>query len=235
MIAPLGGFFFCRTGHAAQLPMSWADPDYVRDDTLVAANARLVAAQNKVALARAWGGGEVASADGMRFVVPARTVHAGHNPKYFWAGRGVTYYNLVSDQFTGLHAITVPGTLRDSLVLLSVILEQQTELRPAQVMTDTGAYSDVVFGLFRLRWLSFSPRPADIGGARFWRIDPQADYGELNAVAGHRANTALIDANWDDRLRLAGSPSLAGCRPPASCGCCRRWPSTAGLKRHCAC
>lgn len=188
--------------------LSWVNQNYVRDDTLVAANARLVAAQNKVALARAWGGGEVASADGMRFVVPVRTVHAGHNPKYFGAGRGVTYYNLVSDQFTGLHAITVPGTLRDSLVLLSVILEQQTELRPTQVMTDTGAYSDVVFGLFRLLGYRFSPRLADIGGARFWRVDPQADYGELNAVAGHRANTALIDANWDDMLRLAGSLKL---------------------------
>ena len=194
--------------------LSWVNQNYVGDDTLVAANARLVAAQNKVTLARAWGGGEVASADGMRFVVPVRTVHAGYNPKYFGAGRGVTYYNLVSDQFTGLHAITVPGTLRDSLVLLSVILEQQTELRPAQVMTDTGAYSDVVFGLFRLLGYRFSPRLADIGGARFWRIDPQAVYGELNAVAGHRANTALIDANWDDMLRLAGSLKLG--RVPAA-------------------
>ena len=44
----------------------------------------------------------------------------------------------------------MPGTLRDSLVLLAVVLEQQTELRPTKIMTDTGAYSDVVFGLFRL-------------------------------------------------------------------------------------
>jgi hypothetical protein len=49
-----------------------------------------------------------------------------------------------------LNAIPVPGTLRDSLVLLAVVLEQQTELKPMQIMTDTGAYSDVVFGLFRL-------------------------------------------------------------------------------------
>ena len=33
---------------------------------------------------------DVASADGMRFVVPVRTVHAGPNPKYFGIGRGVT-------------------------------------------------------------------------------------------------------------------------------------------------
>jgi len=50
--------------------LSWVKQNYLRDDTLTEANARLVAAQNKLALAHAWGGGEVASADGMRLVVP---------------------------------------------------------------------------------------------------------------------------------------------------------------------
>lgn len=155
--------------------LSWVNQNYLRDETLVAANALLVAAQNGIPLAHAWGGGEVASADGIRFVVPVKTIHAGPNPKYFGVGRGVTYYNLISNQFTGLHGITVPGTLRDSLTLLAVVLEQQTELQPTQIMTDTGAYSDVVFGLFRLLGYRFSPRLADIGGTRFWRIDPNAD------------------------------------------------------------
>lgn len=186
--------------------LAWVDQNYVREDTLIAANATLVAAQSRIA--QAWGGGEVASADGLRFVVPVRTVHAGPNPKYFGTGRGVTWYNLVSDQFTGLNAITVPGTLRDSLILLAVVLEQQTELQPTQIMTDTGAYSDVVFGLFRLLGYRFSPRLADVGGTRFWRIDPTADYGEFNAVAKSRINTALIAQHWDDLLRLAGSLKL---------------------------
>ena len=105
----------------------WVDQNYVRDETLMAANTLLVAAQSRIRLAQAWGGGDVASADGMRFVVPVRTIHAGPNPKYFNRGRGVPWYNLLSDQGTGLNAITVPGTLRDSLVLLAVALEQQTE------------------------------------------------------------------------------------------------------------
>lgn len=68
----------------------------------------------------------------------------------------------------------MPGTLRDSLVLLAVVLEQQTELQPTQIMTDTGAYSDVVFGLFRLLGFRFCPRLADVGGRRFWRTRPDA-------------------------------------------------------------
>lgn len=183
----------------------WVDQNYVRDDTLTAANIRLVAEQSRISLAKIWGGGDVASADGMRFVVPVRTIHAGTNPKYFNRGRGVTWYNLISDQRTGLNAMTVPGTLRDSLVLLAVVLEQQTELQPTQIMTDTGAYSDVVFGLFRLLGYRFSPRLADIGGSRFWRIDPHADYGELNALARQRVRLDRITPHWDDVLRLIGS------------------------------
>ena len=194
--------------------LSWVDQNYLRDDTLSAANAILVAAQHRLPLAHAWGGGEVASADGMRFVVPVRTLHAGPNPKYFGQQKGVTWYNLLSDQLTGLNASVVPGTLRDSLVLLGVVLEQQTELQPTQIMTDNGAYSDVVFGLFRLLGYRFSPRLADIGGTRFWRIDPQADYGAFDELARQRIDLELIARHWDDLLRLAGSLKLG--RVPAS-------------------
>ncbi len=188
--------------------LSWVNQNFIRNETLVEANACLVAAQNSIPLVHTWGGGEVASADGLRFVVPVRTIHAGPNPKYFGYERGVTYYNLISDQFTGLSAIVVPGTLRDSLFLLAVVLEQHTELNPTEIMTDTGAYTDVVFGLFWLLGYRFSPRIADISGARYWRIDPAADYGPLNGVARHKINTGLISKNWDDLLRLAGSLNL---------------------------
>lgn len=194
--------------------LSWVDQNYLRDDTLTAANAALVAAQSRLERAQRWGGGEVASADGMRFVVPVRTVHAGPNPKYFGVGRGVTWYNLLSDQFSGLNDITVPGTLRDSLILLAVLLEQQTDLQPTQIMTDTGAYSDIVFGLFRLLGYRFSPRLAHIGGTRFWRIDAHADYGPLNAIATHRLSLKKIAPYWDDMLCLVGSLKLG--RVPAT-------------------
>jgi TnpA family transposase len=194
--------------------LAWVRQNYIRDDTLTAANAILVSAQNQLALAHSWGGGEVASADGMRFVVPVRTIHAGPNPKYFGIGRGVSWYNMISNQFSGLNAIPVAGTLRDSLILLAVTLEQQTDLRPTQIMTDTGAYSDVVFGLFRLLGYHFSPRLADVGGTRFWRTCTDADYGVFNDIARQTIRLELIEEHWDDLLRLAGSLKLG--RVPAT-------------------
>jgi hypothetical protein len=188
--------------------LNWVRQNYIRAETLIRSNANLVAAQNRIPLARAWGGGDVASADGLRFVVPVRTIHSGSNPRYYGQERGVTFYNLVSDQFTGLNGITVPGTLRDSLTLLSVVLEQQTELQPTEIMSDTGADTDTIFGIFHLLGYQFSPRLADIGGTRFWRVGGKADYGALDGLASQRINIALIIQRWEDLLRLAGSLKL---------------------------
>lgn len=188
--------------------LNWVEQNYIRPETLIQANARLVDAQSSIPLAQSWGGGEVASADGLRFVVPVRTLNAGANSKYFGQGRGITYYNFTSDQFTGFHGLVISGTLRDSLFVLVGLLEQQTSLRPKELMTDTSGYSDVVFGLFWLLGYQFSPRLADVGEARFWKLDSDTDYGVLEKLARQRVRVDLIEQNWDDILRVAGSLKL---------------------------
>ncbi|WP_346434319.1 Tn3 family transposase [Candidatus Protofrankia californiensis] len=162
----------------------------------------------------AWGGGELASADGLRFVVPVRTINAGPNPKYFGKGaRGVTYYNFASDQFTGFHGIVIPGTPKDWYYLLEGLLEQETSLRPVEVTSDTAGASEMGFGIFRLLGWQFSPRLAGAGSATLYRVDPAAAYGPLHNLIRTRVNTGIIVDNWDDLLRVAGSLLTGAIRP----------------------
>jgi TnpA family transposase len=144
----------------------------------------------------------------LRFVVPLRTLNAGPNPKFFGTGRGITLVNYTSDQFSGFINVVVTGTLRDSLVVLEGLLNQETGLHPKELMTDPASYSEVIFGLFHVLGYQFSPRLADVGEARFWRIDASADYGVLNSLARQTSNRNLIKENWDDVLRVAGSLKL---------------------------
>jgi Domain of unknown function (DUF4158)/Tn3 transposase DDE domain len=60
--------------------LSHVDQNYVRAETHTAANARLIDFQARIGLAQLWGGGLVASVDGLRFVVPVATINAGPNP-----------------------------------------------------------------------------------------------------------------------------------------------------------
>jgi len=179
--------------------------NYLRPETLVPANACLVNYQTTIALARKWGGGDVASADGLRFMVPARAFHGGPNPHYFGQGSGITLYGFISNQYTQFHHIVIPGTMRDSIFILEGLLENRTELRPTTIATDTAGSSEVIFGLFWLLGYQFTPRLADLNEARFWRIDRNADYGTLNGLAANKINTKLIAEHWDDLLRVVGS------------------------------
>ena len=188
--------------------LAWVRQNHIRAETLSRGNARLVREQSRIPLVRSWGGGEVASADGLRFVVPLKTLHGGLNRKYFPGQRGVTYYNFVSNQFSGFHGIVIPGTLGESPYLLDGLLEHHTDLQPQQIITDTAGYSDLIFGLFWLLGFQFSPRLADLGDARLWRIDKQAHYGVLNSVARNCLQAELITKNWDEFLRVAGSLKL---------------------------
>jgi TnpA family transposase len=186
----------------------WVEQNHIRADTLTAANARLVDYHSRLALAQAWGGGELASADGLRFVVPVRTINAAPNPKYFGHGRkarGVTFYNFTSDQFTGLHGIVIPGTPRDWYYLLEGLLEQQTSLHPVEITTDTAGASEMGFGIFRMLGWQFSPRLADPASATLYRPQAGGDYGPLEPLLSRRIKRSLVEDSWDDLLRLTGS------------------------------
>jgi len=133
------------------------DQYYLRADTIAAANAALIVAQSEVPIVAYWGDGLLASVDGLRFVVPVRTLDAGPNPHYFGAERGVTWLNAINDQVSGIGAVVVTGTMRDSLHVLDVLLGRDGGPTLEIIATDTASYSDIVFGLFRLLGYQFSP------------------------------------------------------------------------------
>lgn len=199
-----------REGHPAlqQSRLSWVNQNFVRQDTLTAASAMIVADHKKLPITNHWGDGQTASADGLRFLVPKTAIHAGPNPKYFGQSRGITWYNMLSDQYAGLGELVVPGTLRDSLFILALLLNQETELDPSEIMTDNAAYSDSMFGLFWLLGYQFCPRLADIGGTRLWRVGKTDHYGPIGQIAEGPINIKLILDNWEDLMRLVGSLKL---------------------------
>jgi TnpA family transposase len=179
--------------------------NYVRPETLAAANAPLVARQAGLLLARAWGGGLVAAVDGMRFVVPVPAAFARPNRKFFGSKRGMTWLNAINDRGMGRGAKIVFGTVRDSLHMVDVIFGLDGGELPEIIVSDTGSYSDVVFGLLELLGISYRPALADLPDQKGWRFKADADYGPLSTFARGRIDTAKIRRNWEDILRVVAS------------------------------
>ncbi len=199
--------------------LAHVDQYYLRADNHAAANAVLIGAQAQIPIAQAWGGGLLASVDGLRFVVPVRTLNAGPSPKYFGYKRGITWLNAVNDQVAGIGQMVVPGTPRDSLYILDTILNLDAGPKPEVVTTDNASYSEIVFGLFAMLGYRFSPRFADLPDQRYWRvplpeplpagISPEqagiGGYGPLEAIARHTVNLTKIATQWPDMQRVVGS------------------------------
>ena len=186
--------------------LNWTAHNYFRSATHAAASTRLFDYHADLDLARdAWGGGEMASADGMRFVIPVATIHAGYNPRYFGRQRGSTLYTWMADTHSTFHQTLIPGTERDSLYALDGLMANQTVLRPDTVSTDTAGASEIVFALAWALGYRYGPRLADLADHRLWVIDARADYGPLQGLARNRANTSLISGQWDQICRLAAS------------------------------
>ncbi|MFF3333730.1 Tn3 family transposase [Streptomyces sp. NPDC002888] len=185
------------------------DQFYLRADTIAAANAALIEAQGQVPIVRYWGDGLLASVDGLRFVVPVRTINAAPSPKYFGFKRGITWLNAVNDQVAGIGQMVVPGTPRDSLHILDALLNLDGGVKPEMVATDNASYSDIVFGIFRILGYNFSPRFKDLDDQRFWRASlpgvGTGTYGPLEPLARNRVNLNKVITHWPDMLRVAGS------------------------------
>ncbi|WP_069734999.1 Tn3 family transposase [Streptomyces sp. EN27] len=186
------------------------DQYYLRADTIAAANAALIEAQARVPIVQFWGKGLLASVDGLRFVVPTRTINAAPSPKYFAKKKGITWLNTINDQVIGIGQMVVPGTPRDSLFILDALLNLDGGVKPEMVATDNASYSDMVFGIFKMLGYRFSPRFKDLEDQRFWKAQmPGAEaaggYRPLEAIARNKVNVKKVITHWPDMLRVAGS------------------------------
>ncbi len=99
----------------------------------------------------------------------------------------------------------VSGTPRDSLHIVDLIYRQDGGRRPEVIISDTGSYSDIAFGLLTLLDFDYRPQLADLPDAKLWRIDLGADYGPLNPAARGKIDLERVRRHWPDIVRLVAS------------------------------
>lgn len=187
--------------------LSWCNTWYIRDDTLRDANTALINYHYRQPLSQLWGGGMLSSSDGQRFPVKGSVRQGRALPRYFGYGKGITFYSWTSDQFSQYGSKAVPTTVRDATYVLDEILNNETELPILEHTTDTAGYTELVFALFDLLGLQFSPRIRDLADQRLYRIHSVnlENCPNLKSHLPNVINTERILQHWDEMLRLAGS------------------------------
>ncbi len=188
--------------------LAWCNNWYLRESTLKAANTKIVNFQYHLPLSQIWGGGTLSSSDGQRFPVSVKNRMAVSLPRYFGYGQGVSFYSWTSDQFSQYGSKPTISTLRDSTYVLDEILDNETELPIMEHTTDTAGYTELVFAMFDLLGLQFSPRIKDLGSQRLYRAEHDSEYQQIASLLSGTIKTDKILTRWDDMLRVAGSLKL---------------------------
>ena len=188
--------YACNLGYAGMADASgisedtlaWTSQWYLRQDTLPAANARLVNAHHQHPLTRLWGGGTLSSSDEQRFPQRGRSLTARALSRYF-LDEGTTTYTHVSDQHSTYGTKVIPTTWREAVAVLDEIFGNPTDLPIAEHTTDTAGQTLATFGIFDLAGLQFSHVSATSADCSSTASAP----GPRGARRQHRLTGAVLD------------------------------------------
>ncbi len=186
--------------------LQYASRWFLREETLKAANAVLVNYHHELPLSSVWGDGTASSSDGQRFGIQASSLLGSFYPRYFgYYDRAVTIYTHTSDEYSVFGTRPISCAPREAPWVLDGLLENDTVLRPREHYTDTGGYTEHVFGLCDLLGYSFMPRLRDLKDQQIYRVKRDGGYGHLDSLFRGGIDTALIREQWDSLVRVAAS------------------------------
>ena len=155
---------------------------YFREECTRQAIVALLNYHHRWPVAAAFGPGTTTMSDGMRFGVAARSLHARYAPRHLGCRRGVTAYDTITDQHQHAYLQLISIQLREACAVLDAALHHETELPLLEHVTDTAGYTEMLFGLFALEQLEFSPRIRDLADQRLYPLLRRHAYGELDPL-----------------------------------------------------
>jgi len=117
----------------------------------------------------------------------------------------VTFYTWSSDQSSQYGTKPVISTDRDGRYVLDAIVDNESELDIQEHTTDTAGYTEIVFALFDLLGMQFSPRIKDLADTQLYRMELTKSYPNLRTMMKGTIDSKRIVKHWDEQLRVAGS------------------------------
>jgi TnpA family transposase len=183
----------------------WTAGWHLREETYGRALARIVEAQHAHPLAAAFGEATTSSSDGQHFPLGGRGESTGAVNPHKGSGPAISFYTHISGRYAPYSSKPISVADGEALHVLDGLLYHGADIDIAVHHTDGGGVSDHVFALSHLLGFRFAPRIPNLHDRRLYTCGPATQWPALEPFIGGRIDEALIQAYWDDILRLATS------------------------------
>lgn len=186
---------------------------HVEGDAYDRALARVIQAQANLPMTQYWGMGKSASSDGQFF--PASEQGEAMNLVNAKYGNtpGLKAYSHVNDHYAPFSTQLIPATASEAPYILDGLLMNETGRKVREQFTDTGGFTDHVFGLCSILDFKFCPRIRDLPSHKMYAFSPASVPANLRPMIGGKINQALIERNWPDILRIAATIAAGAIAP----------------------
>jgi TnpA family transposase len=188
--------------------IAWINQRHISEDALDDAITAVINAYNAFALARLWGSGKHASADGTRWDLYEQNLLSEYHIRYGGYG-GIGYYH-VSDTYIALFSHFIPCGVWEAVYILDGLLKNESDIQPDILHADTQGQSEPVFALAHLLGIELMPRIRNWKNLDLCRPDRNSRYDHIDSLFSGSVNWTLIETHLPDMLRVVLSIK-AGC------------------------
>jgi TnpA family transposase len=178
--------------------------EFIREDTLTAANAEIVNLHHALPLSAIHGAGTLSSSDAQRFGIRASSLLASYYPRYYGDyEKAIGISTHISDQSAVFGTQVISCSPREALYVLDGLLANNTILQIREHTTDTHGYTEIVFALCHLLGFYVMPRIRDLKDQQLYRVDRAYDYGIFAPLLTKTADLRIVEEQWEEMMRVA--------------------------------
>ena len=185
--------------------LAWVADWHTRDETYSQALASVINTHHQQPFAGYWGEGTTSSSDAQQFPAGGQRGSIGQVNAHYGPEPGVKLYTHISDQYGPYHSTAISATASEAPYLIDGLLYHETDLKIAEHYSDTGAFTDQLFGICHLLGFRYAPRIRDLADKHLYPFEKASAYPALEPLIGGRVNVRQIESQWEELLRLATS------------------------------
>ncbi len=149
------------------------------------------------------------SSDGAKFEVAVDSLHAAYSFKYFGQEKGVNACTFIDMRHFLYHSLIISAAEKEAAFVIDGLMHNDV-VKSDIHSTDTGGYSEIVFGIMHLLGFSFAPRIKNFGRQQLYAFQKRKWYKQQDykILPDGYINTALIAEQWDEILRFIATIKL---------------------------
>jgi TnpA family transposase len=149
------------------------------------------------------------ASDGQKILNKKKTLNAAFSYKYPGFDKASVANTAVDERFALFYSTVVVASAREAVSMVDMHLGNPV-VKSTIHSTDTHGSTEIVFGMMHMLGIYFAPRIKDIGNQQLYGLKTKREYLEFEyqLLPDHSINTAIIEQQWDDILRVIASLKL---------------------------